>query len=119
MNTVIARFHHHGRDLDDLESALVRAGADDAQITGYTVALTFRDGSEESAVASTHRLLDQIGATHIKIRRRKLSRATTAVDRGLEGELREVEPPSRDEPDSEQAIANLMAKLEMGVFGHP
>ena len=116
MNTVIARFHHHSRDLDDLESALVRAGADDAQITSYTVALTFRDGSEKSAVDSAHRVLDQSGATRIKIRRRRLSPAQNASDQRPAWERFDGEPPNRDD---EAAVANLMAKLEMGVFGHP
>jgi hypothetical protein len=110
--TVIARFHHLSRDLDQLESNLVGAGAEDAHITGYTVALTFPAGSQERAAEAARRVLDRIGATRIKITKHRAP---------------EHEPPAEGtdagsgRPDSEsaEATANLMAKLQMDVFGHP
>ena len=114
MHTVIARFHHHSRDLDLLESDLVRAGADDAQITGYTVALTFTAGAEESAVEAARRALDRIGATGIKIRGHKLNPSAKALAAELTSQN-----GGPAEAAANEAAANLMAKIEMGVFGHP
>ncbi len=110
MHTVIARFHHLSRDLDLLESDLVRAGADDAQITGYTVALTFTDSAEESAVEAARRALDRIGATGIKIGGHKLN---------FPRKVLAAEPTSRQNREAAEETANLMAKIEMDVFGHP
>ena len=57
MDTVVARFHHLGRDLDELEDALVAAGARDARITGYTVVLTFDSDSHDEATEWARRAL--------------------------------------------------------------
>jgi len=70
VDTVVARFHHLGRDLDELEDALVAAGARDARITGYTVVLTFDSDSHDEATEWARRALDRIGATKIKITKR-------------------------------------------------
>jgi hypothetical protein len=100
VNSVVARFHHVSRDLDQIESDLLRAGAKDAQITGYTVVLTVSADSERSAAEMARQTLDQVGATDIKIRYARPSRG-----------------PRDAEADAE--TASLMAKIEMGVFGHP
>ena len=115
MHTVIARFHHLDRDLDDLESDLVRAGAEDAQITGYTVALTFGAESRERAGDAARRVLDRIGATGIRIHRPKQGPPRHQTSRNA------VDPEltRRDDSQSSEAASNLMAKLEMDVFGHP
>jgi hypothetical protein len=107
VHTVIAR-SHLSRDPDLLESDLARAGAEDAQITGYTVALTFGGDSRERATETARRLLDRIGATGIKIQRPKT---------GPPRESNEVSTAGNRRADEE--TANLMAKLEMDVFGHP
>ncbi|HUJ56601.1 MAG TPA: hypothetical protein VLW49_11505 [Gaiellaceae bacterium] len=75
MNTVVARFHHLSRDLDELEEALAAEGAEHARITGYTVVLNFDAGSYEEATEATRRALDRIGATKIKITKRGLKYA--------------------------------------------
>ena len=67
MHTVVARFHHLGRDLAALEADLVARGARDAQITGYTVAVTIDAETHKEAVDATRRILDRVGATRIKI----------------------------------------------------
>jgi len=108
VHTVIARFHHLSRDPDDLEAELVRSGAVDARITGYTVALTFGPGSEEPIAKAARRVLDRIGATGIKIHRPKRQRPQV-----------DAEVSSRDEMVAAEGVANLMAKIEMDVFGHP
>jgi hypothetical protein len=119
VNTVIAHFHHSSRDLVHLECALVQAGAADAFITGYTVALTFPDGSEASAVEAAHRALDQIGATKIKLRRRRVGSARKASDSGPAEKGPDLEPAPREDHPAQEATADFMAKVEMGVFGHP
>ena len=67
MHTVVARFHHVSREPAEIENDLVTRGADDAHITGYTVAMTFDTESREEAATVARRLLDGIGATRIKI----------------------------------------------------
>ena len=67
MQTVIARFHHLKRDLDELETDIVGNGANDAAITGYIVALTLDEASHPDASEAAKKLLDGIGATRIKI----------------------------------------------------
>jgi hypothetical protein len=119
MNTVVARFHHPGRNLDQLESALLQAGVDDAHITGYTIAMTFRTGTEESSIDRAHRLLGQIGATHIKIRRRRLDPAKNGSDSGSRSNPSHPEWTSQEDGASAAAMANFMAKVHMDVFGHP
>jgi hypothetical protein len=110
VHTVIARFHHLSRDLDRLESELVKAGAEDAQITGYTVALTFGGGSRERAADAARRVLDRVAATDIKIHRPKGARPDKEPV---------AESTRRDDREPAGEVANLMAKLEMDVFGHP
>jgi hypothetical protein len=116
VHTVIARFHHVNRDLDALEADLVRAGAEDAQITGYTVALTFGADSRESAPDAACRVLDRIGATGIRIDHPKPDPAPRpeAPEAMVDSEL-----TRRDDSQSSEASSNLMARLEMDVFGHP
>ena len=70
METIVARFHHPARDLDELETALSEAGARDPRITGYTVVLTFDSDSHEHAVKAARKTLDRIGATRIKVTKR-------------------------------------------------
>jgi len=70
VETVVARFHHPIRDLDELEVLLGRAGARDPHITGYTVVLTFDSDSHEDAVETAREVLDRVGATRIKITKR-------------------------------------------------
>jgi hypothetical protein len=67
MQTVIARFHHVNRDLDELETEIVGHGANEAVITGYIVALTLDEASHHDASETAKKLLDGIGATRIKI----------------------------------------------------
>jgi hypothetical protein len=67
VHTVVARFHHMSRELAEIENALVTLGADNARITGYTVAITIDAGSHEEATEAARRLLDRIGATKTKI----------------------------------------------------
>ena len=116
MHTVIARFHHLNRDLGDLESDLVQAGAEDAHITGYTVALTFDAESRERASEAARRVLDRVGATGIRIHRPKKGPPPRHVPERVQ-----VDPEltRRDDSQSSEARSNLMAKLEMDVFGHP
>ena len=70
MYTVVARFHHGSRDLDEIERKLEAAGARDATITRYTVVLTFEDGSSKDAAKRARQILDRVGATRIKITKR-------------------------------------------------
>ena len=70
METVVARFHHPTRDLDELEAALSEAGARAPRITGYTVVLTFDSDSHEDAVEAARETLNRVGATRIKVTRR-------------------------------------------------
>jgi hypothetical protein len=67
VQTVVARFHHTSRDLDEIERDMRTSGADDAVITGYTVAITFDADSHKEATKKARRALDAIGATRIKI----------------------------------------------------
>ena len=67
MQTVVARFHHLNRDLAEVEVDLVGHGAQDATITGYIVAMTLDTKSHREATAAAKRILDEIGATRIKI----------------------------------------------------
>ena len=106
MQTIVARFHHRGRDLDRLESDLVASGAESAQITGYTVALTFGAEPEEKARGAARRILDGIGATRIKIPKHQPKPAATNEER-------------RRDSESGREEASLMSRLEMDVFGHP
>ena len=78
MHTVVARFHHSDRDLATIESGLVAAGAQDAHITGYTIAITIASDSHADASETTRHLLDKIGATHIKITKRTKKRSKDA-----------------------------------------
>jgi hypothetical protein len=115
VNTVVARFHHPSRDIDQIESDLVRAGARDARVTGYTVALDFGEASEESAVEAARHALDQIGATRIKVRYPKRSRPQQ-----LDGAGSAIaESDGLTDARAKAEAANLMARIEMGVFGHP
>jgi hypothetical protein len=114
VHTVIARFHHLDRDLDDLESDLVHAGAEDARITGYTVALTFGSDSRERASEAARRVLDRIGATGIRIHR-----PAQGPPPRPEAPAAMVDPELTRRDDSQSSDANLMARLEMDVFGHP
>ena len=111
VNMVVVRFHHPSRDLDEIESTLVQAGAQDAAITGYTVVLTFNSGSPESAGEAARQMLDRIGATHIKVRRSKHGPKQHGSDAGSEGR--------RENYEGSEATANLMAKVKMDAFGHP
>ena len=70
MYTVVARFHHSSRRLDEIENDLRETGADDALVTGFTVALTIDAGSHKEATTAARRMLDGIGATRIKITKR-------------------------------------------------
>jgi hypothetical protein len=67
VHTVVARFHHVSREPAEIENDLVTRGADDARITGYTVAMTLDAESREEAATVARQLLDGIGATRIKI----------------------------------------------------
>ena len=106
MQTVVARFHHRSRDLDRLEADLVAAGAENAHITGYTVALTFGAEPEDEVRSTARRILDGIGATRIKIPKHQPKPAETNEER-------------RRDRESATTEANLMSKFEMDVFGHP
>jgi hypothetical protein len=79
MQTVVARFHHLKRDLEELESDLVSHGAEDAAITGYVVALTLDEPSHRDAAEAAKQLLDGIGATRIKITKRGRKHAAAGV----------------------------------------
>ena len=70
MYTVVVRFHHPSRDLDEIENDLKAAGADDALVTGYTVAMTLDAGSHKDAAKAARKILDRFGATRIKITKR-------------------------------------------------
>lgn len=71
MHTVVARFHHFSRDLEEIEDKLRASGAPDAHITGYLVAMTFDGESHKEAAHSARRALDGIGATRIKVIKRE------------------------------------------------
>jgi hypothetical protein len=72
MQTVVARFHHLSRDLEEIEDMLGASGAPDAHITGYLVAMTFDDAeSHKEAAHAARRALDGIGATRIKVIKRE------------------------------------------------
>jgi hypothetical protein len=116
VHTVIARFHHLNRDLGDLESDLVQAGAKDAHITGLTVALTFGGESQEEASDAARRVLDRVGATGIRIHRPRHGSPPRHVPERVPAD---PELTRRDDTQSSEASSNLMAKLEMDVFGHP
>jgi hypothetical protein len=68
--TVVVRFHHPNRDLDEIEDDLRAAGADDALVTGYTVAMSIDAGSHKEATKAARQILDGFGATRIKITKR-------------------------------------------------
>ena len=70
METVVARFHHPARDLDELEELLGEAGASEPRITGYTVVLTFDTDSHDQAIEAARKALDRVGATRIKVTKR-------------------------------------------------
>jgi hypothetical protein len=70
VQTVVARFHHVSRDLDELESEMLAHGAQEAQITGYVVAMTFDAESHAQAAKKAKRVLDGIGATRLKVVKR-------------------------------------------------
>jgi hypothetical protein len=71
MQTVVARFHHASRDLEELEDGLRANGAPDAQITGYLVAMAFESESHKEAADAPRRALDGIGASRIKVIKRE------------------------------------------------
>jgi hypothetical protein len=79
IHTVVARFHHRDRDLGEIERELVEAGAQDACVTGYTIAVTIASDSHADASETTRHLLDKIGATHIKITKRGKKRIKDAT----------------------------------------
>jgi hypothetical protein len=68
--TVVARFHHASRDLDEIERELKASGADEAAITRFTVVMTFEGQADKDAAKTARRVLDRIGATRIKITKR-------------------------------------------------
>ena len=70
MYTVVVRFHHPNRDLDEIEDDLKGAGAEDAVVTGYTVGMSLDAGSHKDAAKTARRILDGVGATRIKITKR-------------------------------------------------
>lgn len=72
MHTVVARFHHLSRDLGEIEEELVEHGADAAQITGYTVAITLDTESHREAADEAKRILDSVGATRVKITKHRV-----------------------------------------------
>ena len=49
MYTVVARFHHGSRDLDEIERTLEAAGATSAAITRFTVVMTFEEEESRDA----------------------------------------------------------------------
>lgn len=71
MQTVVARFHHLSRDLEEIEAELRANGAPDTHITGYVVAMTFDSESHKEAADAARRALDSIGATRIKVIKRE------------------------------------------------
>ena len=74
IHTVVARFHHPNRELATVEEDLVAHGADDARITGYIVAMTLDAESHLEAVHTAKRILDNIGASRIKITKHRAKR---------------------------------------------
>jgi len=68
--TVVVRFHHQSRDLEEIEDELRAAGADDALVTAFSVALALDAGSQKEAAKAARRILDSFGATRIKITKR-------------------------------------------------
>ena len=70
MYTVVARFHHSSRDLDEIGRKLEASGVNDAVITRFTVVMSFEYGSTTNAEKTARQVLDRIGATRIKITRR-------------------------------------------------
>jgi hypothetical protein len=78
VETVVARFHHPTRDLDELEELLGEAGAGDPRITGYTVVLTFDSDSHEHAMKAARKALDRVGATRIKVTKRGMKQPVAA-----------------------------------------
>jgi hypothetical protein len=78
VETVVARFHHPTRDLDELEELLGDAGAKAPRITGYTVVLTFDSDSHEQAIQAARKALDRVGATRIKVTKRGKKLAAVA-----------------------------------------
>jgi hypothetical protein len=74
MQTVVARFHHLTRDLEEIEDELHANGAPAAHITGFLVAMTFETGSHRDAAKEARRALDRIGATRIKVIKRESAR---------------------------------------------
>jgi len=71
MQTVVARFHHLSRDLEEIEDKLRASGVPDTHITGYVVAMTFDSESHKEAAHAARRALDGIGATRIKVIKRE------------------------------------------------
>jgi hypothetical protein len=74
MQTVIARFHHPSRDLEEIEDELRANGAPDAHITGYLVGMTFETDSRKEAAEAARRVLDHSSATRIKVIKRESGR---------------------------------------------
>jgi len=70
VQTVIVRFHHPSRDLDQIENDIEDAGAGDALVTGYTAALSIDAASHKEAAKAARRILDTSGATRIRITKR-------------------------------------------------
>jgi hypothetical protein len=70
-----------------------------------TLDLGVRIGGIADEGAAVHRVFPRI-----RIHRRKKGRFRERLDE---------EPGRRDETESVETAANLMAKLEMDVFGHP
>jgi hypothetical protein len=68
--TVVARFHHGSRDLDEIERKLEAAGATSAAITRFTVVMTFDEEESRDATKRARKILDRVGATRIKITKR-------------------------------------------------
>jgi hypothetical protein len=72
METVIARIHHPLRSLDEVERAIVAAGAADARVTGFTVALMFDVDTHGEAEKQARKVLHRAGAEHIKVASKKV-----------------------------------------------
>jgi len=79
MQTVVARFHHQSRDLDELEERLLDEGVRDARVTGFVVAMTFDAESHKEAAQAARRALDDIGAHRIKVIKRESAPAAEPV----------------------------------------
>jgi len=78
MQTVVARFHHLSREPAEIERGLVEHGAKAALITGYTVVLTLDADSHSAAAKRARQVLDDIGATRIKVTKRGAKHAAAA-----------------------------------------